>query len=166
MMKIYVLRHGITGEAETDKERQLTDKGVAEVEAIVSRHREEVASTKQIICSPMPRVRATVDIAARILNYDGPITESDDLTTGCRLNEIVSCMQGINTSAGDLLLSSHQSCTSILVLWLIGEDILIPNGSLLAIELHKMAYGAGKILWQDSSSGEEIKRAVNFTDQF
>ena len=67
---------------------------------------------------------------------------------------------------GDILVSSHQSCTSILVLWLTGEDILISNGSLLAIEIKKPSQGAGKILWQESQSGNEIKRAIDFVDQF
>ena len=65
-----------------------------------------------------------------------------------------------------MLVSSHQSCTSILVLWLTGEDILIPNGSLLAIEVDKPKQGAGTILWQESRDGSNVKRAVNFVDQF
>ena len=69
-------------------------------------------------------------------------------------------------NAGDVIVSSHQSCTSILVLWLTGEDILISNGSLLAIDVEKSAQGAGKILWQESHNSSEVKRAVNFVDQF
>jgi hypothetical protein len=72
----------------------------------------------------------------------------------------------LDFDGGDILVSSHQSCTSILVLWLTGEDVLISNGSLLAIDVEKPAQGAGKILWQESQSGSQIKRAVNFVDQF
>ena len=53
-----------------------------------------------------------------------------------------------------------------LVLWLIGEDILIPNGSLLAIDIDEPAQGAGTLLWQESRDGCEIKRATSFVDQF
>lgn len=165
-MIIFVLRHGITGDSESDVSRQLTDKGVLEVESVVARHKVELSNVKQIICSPMPRVRHTVDIAARIIGYRGEITESDDFTTGSRLNEIVRCMKTINPQHGDLLVSSHQSCTSILVLWLTGEDILIPNGSLLAIEVEELSYGKGRILWQDSSNSKIIKRTTDFVDQF
>ena len=75
-------------------------------------------------------------------------------------------MTDLDFEGGDILVSSHQSCTSILVLWLTGEDILISNGSLLAIDVARPAQGGGKILWQESQSGSHIKRAVNFVDQF
>lgn len=165
-MKIFVLRHGITGESETDESRELTPKGVEEVRAAVERNLEELSSVEQILCSPMPRVRATVDLAAEMIGYKGEVVESDDFTTGSRLKQIVRAMQGVNLANGDLLVSSHQSCTSILVLWLTAEDILIPTGSLLAIEAGEMAYGKGTILWQDSSGDRDVKRAKNFADQF
>ena len=63
------------------------------------------------------------------------------------------------------MISSHQSCTSIIVLWLTGEDILIPNGSLLCIEVKgEIDQGKGEILWQESASGAEIKRTEFFVD--
>jgi hypothetical protein len=37
---------------------------------------------------------------------------------------------------------------------------------LLAIDVDKPAQGGGKILWQESQSGSQVKRAVNFVDQF
>ena len=164
-MKVFVLRHGITGEAETDESRLLTPQGIEEVEAVVFRRKEELSSVRQILCSPMPRVRHTIDLATAIIGYAGEVTTSNDFTTGSRLKEIVRCMEAVNLDLGDLLVSSHQSCTSILVLWLTGEDIPIPTGSLLAIEVDEFAYGKGNILWQDSSDGNEIKRAINFADQ-
>ena len=165
-MKIFVLRHGITGDSDSDESRQLTPRGVEEVESVVTRHKDDLPTVRHIICSPMPRVRHTVDLAAGIIDYQGDINESNDFTTGSRLKEIVRCMETVNPDEGDLLVSSHQSCTSILVLWLTGEDILIPNGSLLAIEADELAYGKGKILWQDSASSSEIRRVTNFVDQF
>lgn len=164
-MKIFVLRHGITGDSETDESRQLTSKGVEEVNAVVSRHLDDLASIKQVICSPMPRVRHTVDLAVDLIGYEGEISENDNFNTGSRFMEITGVMQNLDMEQGDLLVSSHQSCTSILVLWLTGEDVLIPNGSLLAIDTDEMAYGKGTILWQDSASGEEVKRTSNFVDQ-
>jgi hypothetical protein len=82
------------------------------------------------------------------------------------LPEIVGFANELDFDGGDVLVSSHQSCTSILVLWLTGEDILIPNGSLLAIDVNEPKQGAGKILWQESRDGSNVKRAVNFVDQF
>lgn len=116
--------------------------------------------------SPMIRVKQTLAIAARILDSQSPIVESQNLMTGSRLNEIINFVGELDFDGGDILVSSHQSCTSILVLWLTGEDILIPNGSLLAIDVEEPIQGGGKILWQESRDSSEVKRAVNFVDQF
>ena len=165
-MQLFILRHGMTAEADADVRRELSEKGIKEVEAIVNLRRNDIEGVTQIYSSPMIRVKQTLEIAARILGFQGPIIESQNLMTGSRLKEITSFVGDLDFSAGDILVSSHQSCTSILVLWLTGEDILIPNGSLLAIEVAKPAQGAGKILWQESQNSSQIKRAVNFVDQF
>ena len=165
-MKLFILRHGMTAESDADERRVLSEKGIKEVEDIVTLRRNNLEGVKQIHSSPMIRVKQTLEIAAKILGFKGPIIESKNLTTGSRLNEIVSFVNGLYFDGGDILVSSHQSCTSILVLWLTGEDILITNGSLLAIEVQKPARSCGKILWQESQSGSQIKRAINFVDQF
>ena len=163
-MKLFILRHGITGDSETDAERQLTSAGRAEVVKIIKMKKDELSDVTQIYSSPMIRVRDTLDIAANLMKYDGDIVPSEKITTGCRLKEITEFLYGLTTSNGDIMVSSHQSCTSIIVLWLTGEDVLIPNGSLLAIELDEIGQGKGKILWQESASGAEIKRTTSFAD--
>jgi len=165
-MKLFILRHGMTGQSDTDEGRELTAKGVEEVEDVVTLRREDLAGVTRIYSSPLLRVRQTLEIAAGILGCEEPITESQYLKTGSRLNEIIRFVGELDLEAGDVLVSSHQSCTSILVLWLSGEDILIPNGSLLAIEVERPEQGGGRILWQESRDSSEIKRAVNFVDQF
>jgi len=156
----------MTAESDADERRVLSEEGIKEVEDIVTLRRNDLEGVTQIHCSPMIRVKQTLEIAARILAYQGSIIESQNLATGSRLNEIVDFLNDLDFDDGDILVSSHQSCTSILVLWLTGEDILISNGSLLAIEVQKPARGCGKILWQESQSGSQIKRAVNLVDQF
>jgi phosphohistidine phosphatase SixA len=165
-MKLFILRHGMTAESDADARRELSEKGVGEVENVVHLRRDDLLAVAQIYSSPMLRVKQTLQIAAKILGFKGQIVESQNLTTGSRLKEIVAFVGGLDFTAGDVLVSSHQSCTSILVLWLTGEDILIPNGSLLAIDVEKPEQGCGKILWQESRNGSEIKRATNFVDQF
>jgi phosphohistidine phosphatase len=165
-MKLFILRHGMTAESDADERRVLSEKGIKEVEDVVNLRRTDLEPITQIYASPHIRVRQTLEIAAKILAFEGSIVESQYLTTGSRLNEIVSFVGELDLDAGDILVSSHQSCTSILVLWLTGEDILIPNGSLLAIEVEKPVQGGGKILWQESRSGSDVKRATNFVDQF
>ena len=165
-MTLFILRHGMTAESNADEQRVLSEEGIKEVEDIVTLRHNDLQSVQQIHSSPMIRVKQTLQIAAKIIGFNGPIIESKNLTTGSRLDEIVRFLNDLDFENGDVLVSSHQSCTSILVLWLTGEDILISNGSLLAIEIKKPSQGAGKILWQESQSGNEIKRAIDFVDQF
>ena len=165
-MILFILRHGATAESDADELRELSEKGIKEVENIVLRRRDDMQAVARIYSSPMLRVRQTLEIAARILDFEEPIIESQNLTTGSRLNEIISFVGDMDFAAGDTLVSSHQSCTSILVLWLTGEDILISNGSLLAIDVTRPAQGCGKIQWQESQNSSEIKRASKFVDQF
>jgi phosphohistidine phosphatase len=165
-MRFFILRHGMTAESDADERRQLSEKGIKEVEEVVRLRRADLQGVRRIYSSPMIRVKQTLEIAAGILGFSGPIVDSQYLTTGSRLNEIISFVGGLDFADGDILVSSHQSCTSIMVLWLTGEDVLIPNGSLLALEVEKPAQGGGKILWQESQNSSEVKRAINFVDQF
>jgi len=165
-VKLFILRHGMTAESDADERRVLSDKGIREVEDVVRLRRDDLNNVKQIYSSPHIRVKQTLEIAASILSLECPIVESQYLTTGSRLNEIVSFVGELDMDGGDILMSSHQSCTSILVLWLTGVDVLIPNGSLLAIEMDKPEQGGGTILWQESRDSSQIKRASDFVDQF
>ena len=112
----------------------------------------------------MIRVKNTLDIAANLMKFEGEIVVEENLGTGNRLDELKDFLGRVDTSAGDVMISSHQSCTSIIVLWLTGEDVLIPNGSLICIEAEELGRGTGKILWQESASGQEIKRTELFAD--
>jgi len=165
-VKLFILRHGATAESSTDALRALSEQGVREVEDVVNLRRADLRRVTRMYSSPMQRVQQTLAIAARLLDFQGPIIESQYLTTGSRLNEIVSFADELDFAGGDIIVSSHQSCTSILVLWLTGEDILISNGSLLAIDVDEAAQGAGTILWQESHNSREVKRATGFVDQF
>ena len=165
-MRIFILRHGATSESTEDTLRELSKKGIDEVRKVVKLRRAELANVKTFYSSPMKRVTQTLQIASEVLRFKGDITESQNLTTGSRLSEIVTFVESLDPEGGDILISSHQSCTSILVLWLIGEDILIPNGSLLAIRVESLSQGGGKILWQQTQENSTIKRATDFVDQF
>ena len=156
----------MTSNADADEDRELTEIGVKEVEDVVSFRRDELTGVTRIYSSPLKRVKQTLYVAKRIMGFAASVDESQYLKTGSRLPEIVSFANELDFDGGDVLVSSHQSCTSILVLWLTGEDILIPNGSLLAIDVDKPKQGAGTILWQESRDGSNVKRAVNFVDQF
>ena len=129
----------MTSNADADEDRELTEIGVKEVEDVMTLRKSDLSGVKHIYSSPLKRVKQTLYIAKRIMGFAGSIEESRYLKTGSRLPEIVSFANELDFDGGDALVSSHQSCTSILVLWLTGEDILIPNGSLLAIEVESQS---------------------------
>jgi len=165
-MKLFILRHGMTTEAENDEARELSEKGVTEVETVLKLRLDELQDITAIYSSPLRRVKQTLAVAKRVLDNHNDIQESHYLKTGSRLDEIKSFAAELDLDGGDVLVSSHQSCTSILVLWLTGEDILISNGSLLCIDVVKLEQGGGSILWQESHNSREVKRAISFVDQF
>lgn len=165
-MKLFVLRHGMTSNADSDVDRRLTDTGIREVEDVIRLRQDELANIAHIYTSPLPRVKQTLTIAAEVLGNKPSITESELLQTGSRLPEMIQFLRELDYSGGDVLISSHQSCTSILVLWITGEDIMIPNGSLLAIDVDKAERAVGKILWQESRDGSNVKRSSDVVDMF
>lgn len=165
-MKLFVLRHGMTTDAETDEARELSEKGVTEVENVLALRIDELQGISTIYSSPLRRVQQTLYVAKRVLDIQSDVQVSQLLRTGSRLDEIKRFVAELDLDGGDVLVSSHQSCTSILVLWLTREDILISNGSLLCIDVVKLELGGGNILWQESHNSREVKRAVNFVDQF
>ena len=165
-MKLFVLRHGMTSNEDADADRTLTDVGIREVEDVINLRSDEMSNLAHIYTSPLLRVKQTLDIAADILGNKELITESELLKTGSRLPEMIQFLKELDYDGGDVLLSSHQSCTSILVLWITGEDILIPNGSLLAIDVERAERAIGKILWQESRDGSNIKRSSDVIDMF
>lgn len=165
-MKLFVLRHGMTTDSNADESRELSEKGVSEVESVLAIRLAELRHIQVMYSSPLLRVRQTLKVAKHILSFHGKVQESQYLKTGSRLDEIKRFVAELDVDGGDILVSSHQSCTSILVLWLTGEDILISNGSLLCIEVSRLEQGGGTILWQESHNSREVKRAVNLVDQF
>ena len=156
----------MTTDSNADESRELSEKGVCEVESVLAIRLAELRHIQVMYSSPLLRVRQTLEVAKHILSFHGKVQESQYLKTGSRLNEIERFVAELDVDGGDILVSSHQSCTSILVLWLTGEDILISNGSLLCIEVSRLEQGGGTILWQESHNSREVKRAVNLVDQF
>ena len=135
----------MTTDSNADESRELSEKGVSEVESVLAIRLAELRHIQVMYSSPLLRVRQTLKVAKHILSFHGKVQESQYLKTGSRLDEIKRFVAELDVDGGDILVSSHQSCTSILVLWLTGEDILISNGSLLCIEVSRLEQGGGTI---------------------
>lgn len=165
-MIVYLLRHGMTSRAETDLDRSLTDDGIAALQEVVGRRVEELSKLDKVYTGPIGRIRQTAEIAAEVANYKGEVADLQSLNKLSRGQEITASLQDTDMNAGDILLVSHESSLCNLMMWLAGEDILMPNSSLSAIQTQGWGRGDGKLLWQESPNSREIKRAINFADQF
>ena len=71
-MKIFILRHGMTAESDADERRVLSEKGIREVEDVVNLRRDEMKGVTEIYSSPLSRVKQTLEIASKILGFQGP----------------------------------------------------------------------------------------------
>ena len=156
----------MTARAETDIERSLTDDGITALKDVMNRRVDELANVITVFTGPLGRLRETAHIAAQAIGHQHEIVDNPSLNKLKRGQDITATLKDIDMSAGDLLLVSHESSLCNLMLWLTGEDILMPNSSLSAIEIKGWSRGDGTLLWQESPGSSEIKRARNFADMF
>lgn len=165
-MIVFLLRHGMTARAETDVDRALTDDGIAALKDVVGRRTSELSNLQAVHTGELGRIRQTGEIAAQVAAYKGDVLDNESLNKLKRGQEVTATLKEVDMSAGDLLLVSHESTLCNLMLWLTGEDILMPNSSLSAIEVKAWGRLDGQLLWQESPNSSEIKRARNFADMF
>jgi phosphohistidine phosphatase SixA len=165
-MKLFLLRHAMTARAESDELRRITPDGTRALKDVVSRRLDELANIKAILSSPFERVKQTARVAAEVIGYEDEIIDNTSLNKLTMGEEIIESLKQFDHQGGDLLLVSHESSLCNLMLCLANEDILMANSSLTAIETVEIAYGHGKLLWQESPNSSEIKRSSNFADMF
>jgi len=156
----------MTARADTDIERSLTDDGIVALRDVMSRRVDELANVVTIFTGPLGRLRETANIAADVIGHQDKIVDNPSLNKLKRGQDITATLEDVDMSAGDLLLVSHESSLCNLMLWLTGEDILMSNSSLSAIETNGWSRGDGTLLWQESPNSREIRRARNFADMF
>ena len=165
-MKLFLLRHAMTARAESDAARRITPEGTRALEEVLGRRRRELAEVRAIHSSPFERVRETARVAARIIGHAGGIVDNPGLVKLAKGADIAAALPAPAPGGGDLLLVSHESTLCNLLLWLAGEDILLANSSLAAIETEELALGRGALLWQESPKHRGIRRTTAFADQF
>lgn len=164
-MKIYLLRHGMTARADDDTLRRLTDEGIDALKNVINRRKAALFDIEEVHSSPMGRVRQTAEIASEIFKFKADITDNESLMKLTRAEDIVPTLQHL-TDSSIVMLVSHESSLCNFLLWLTGEDVLMSNSSLTAVNTEKLERGAGKVLWQESPNSSEIKRTVDFVDMF
>jgi phosphohistidine phosphatase SixA len=165
-MKVFFLRHGMTARADSDADRSLTADGEAALREVMARRAEELNKVGHVLTGPLGRIRETATIAADAIGYKGDIVDQQSLTKLSSAQEIIASLDEAEKYDCDILLVSHESSLCNLMLWLAGEDILMSNSSLSAVQTTSWQRGSGTLLWQESPNSREIKRTSSFVDQF
>ena len=150
-MQLFVLRHGDAERlAASDYERQLTERGKQEVEAVVKRHEQELSVVEKIFVSPLTRAQQT---AAIVSGYfpNIPTETTDILVPSHNTTEALAflCQQN---SDGTILLVSHQPLVSELVSDLCDLATMavgMHTAALASIVLDPVARGMGKLNYID-----------------
>lgn len=165
-MKVFLLRHGMTARANSDVERALTPEGTAALKDVMSRRPSELSGITRIHTGPMARIQETANIAAQVIGYQGEIVVNQSLDKLSRGQEITATLKDIEMTEGDIILVSHESSLCNLLVYLTGDDVLMSNSSLCAIETTGWTRLDGELVWQESPNSSEIKRTRNFADMF
>ncbi|MGB3610648.1 MAG: phosphohistidine phosphatase SixA [Cellvibrio sp.] len=152
-MELFILRHG---EAEprvtTDEERQLTDKGRADVARMIKSSLDDLGKLTHIWVSPLVRAQQTAAIAGALIGDMEPYTTellSPDADPQLLFNQLqLSECEG-------LLLVSHQPLVSRMLDTLCGtakgyHDMA--TSSMACVDIDIVARDMGKLRWLRHSS--------------
>ncbi|MFI2810436.1 MULTISPECIES: phosphohistidine phosphatase SixA [Microbulbifer] len=145
-MQLLILRHGeaepMVGE---DSERQLTDRGRAQVAWICDRRAEELAQVRAIWASPFVRTQQTAQIVAGRLRQ--PVDTQPLLVGDTDPREVLEALG--RAALFPLLLVSHQPLVGSLVNGLCGSPGAHPMGtsSLACLEAEVWANGCADLSW-------------------
>jgi len=140
---LYVLRHGKAVEGYPDEIRELTDRGCADLNAVLVSCKEKVEPLEHILSSPLVRAQQTAKIAAEVFGYKGHIPENENITPW---GSPQAFLDSLNETSS-LLIASHQPYVSILIEYLTGRRIAMQTASLAAVKVDYPSEGGGELLW-------------------
>ncbi len=154
-MQLYVIRHaeavdlGANG-AETDEDRELTDKGREQCRVVAAALRRAGVQLDKLLTSPLVRARQTADELVR--HWTGPHPdpeECDQLAPGKRKRKL---LRELLAAGGDAIgIVGHNPELSELVGWLVGEKEMgvdLCKGGVARIDFDGPPNkGAGTLVW-------------------
>ena len=151
-MILTIMRHGEAGMAASDRERQLTDRGRAEVAVGARRLGEicaaiELPAPDRVLFSIWERAARTAEIACTGLGQP-PSLECEALRPGSTVTGVDSLLEAHIERAEHVLLVSHQPLVSQLVDHYLGERRRVPGlnpGGLVTLDLAAPAAGCGQL---------------------
>ncbi len=123
MKALYILRHGIAVEPGTpgipDDERPLTPKGRRRMREIVRALRRLGLPLDRIVTSPLPRARATAEIAAAGLDAEDRLETADVLRAGSDARAIRDWLRG-RTEDHLMIVGHNPGLTDLITLLVLG----------------------------------------------
>ncbi len=147
-MNLFVLRHGqAENRAETDMQRELTDRGRADVSRIIRESLDDLGEVTHLWASPYVRAQQTAQIVSELLG-DMQIYTTELLVPEASVDALLAQLE--LSDIASLLLVSHQPLVGQLVDTLCGaEPGANPMGtsSLAAMEADPVAAGLGQLHW-------------------
>ena len=156
-MVVTIWRHGEAGRAATDRQRQLTDRGLDDVGFGCHQfHRaldvRGVATPELILYSPWKRTRQTAEIIASAFTH-ATSSEQGALRPGSSVTAVEHCLAQLHDTPevpAHLVLVSHQPLVSELVLFYLGSDAHVPPlspGALVTFALDVPARNCGELVF-------------------
>jgi len=150
-MKLYLLRHGSAEErheGKSDRERKLTQEGIAEMEGVARGISRLVGELDLILSSPLVRALETAKIvAAEIRVLGGPVQVSNNLASGAfdwrSLHKLLAEMP----SEHRVMLVGHEPDFSEMVRELTGGVVEMRKAGLAYIDLYRLEPGGGVLRW-------------------
>ncbi len=127
-MRIYILRHGLAGEADDpawagrDNERPLTEKGERKIRKLAKALRRRELIFEQILSSPYVRARQTAEIVAETLGLAEALGVSEHLQPGADHGKLIDELAE-SSQLQNVLLVGHEPHLSQLMSLLISGDL-------------------------------------------
>ena len=147
-MILYFLRHGKAGQPRShdDDSRELTDAGVAALEAAAPLWRRLNLRPDVVISSPLPRSLQTAELACDAIG--GTPTTDDRLRPGASWNDIGRILAK-HPDARRILFVGHEPDLSGAVALLTGaSSVRMRKGGLACVEFYGVPEpGAGELAW-------------------
>lgn len=155
-MIVTIVRHGQAGSAATDESRELTYKGITDIDAAGRRlselcERKTLAIPDRVLHSAWRRTTQTADILAAVLAT--PVETFAPLLPENGIADVDRGLALLASSSGPTahcLLVGHQPLVTQLVDYYLGEPGLapaLPPGGLVCIDLDVAAAGCGSLLF-------------------
>jgi phosphohistidine phosphatase len=152
-MIVTILRHGEAATALSDRERQLTSQGVADVTAgchrlVQSCRARQIPLPDALLYSAWLRTTQTADIAREILQ-PAKVEPNAALLPGSTVCQVDSALSRIGDDISHLVLVSHQPLVSRVVDHYLGDD-RVPGlypGGLAVLSMDVVGLGCAELLF-------------------